>query len=307
MKALVIGASGYIGGSVAARLQTSGFEVIGTTSSNERAEELKRLGIEPAVGTHKDESFIAPLCAKVDVVINAADSDARGLVETVLAALKGTNKKFIHTSGSSIVSDTACGEYADKTYDESTPVVPVPQKEARVAIDRLILDAAKGGVHSVVICPCLIYGRGLGMSKESIQVPALINQAKKSKIARCVGRGLNVWSTVHIEDLVELYALAASGSVPAGTFLFAENGETNFKSLAEAIKSSLQLSAPVEEWAIADAVSEWGEGMAKFALGSNSRIRGKRSRELGWKPTRNSLLDDVERMCHSSDIRVAAH
>lgn len=307
MKALVIGASGYIGGSIAAKLKSLNFEVIGTTSAQDRAEALRELGIEPAVGSHKDSDFIVPLCGKVDIVINAADSDARLLVESVLDALRGTNKKFIHTSGSSIVSDTACGEYSEKTYDETTPFDPVPQKEARVALDRLIIDASASGVHTIVICPCLIYGRGLGLSKESIQIPALINQAKKSGIARCVGRGLNVWSTVHIEDLVELYVLAATGSIPAGTFLFAENGETNFKNLAEAIRHSLSLTAAVEEWAIADAASEWGEGMAKFALGSNSRIRGVKSREYGWKPLRNNVLEDTARMCHSTDMRVAVH
>ncbi len=307
MKALVIGASGYIGGSVAAKLIAEEFEVTGTTSSEGRADELRPQGITPAIGSYKDSEFIAKLAQDADIVINAADSDARGLVETILATLKGTRKKFIHTSGSSIVSDIACGAYSDKTYDESTAFTPVPQKEARVAIDRLIQDSANNGIHTVVICPCLIYGRGLGMSKESIQIPTLINQAKKSQVARCIGPGQNVWSTVHVEDLVELYVLAAKGSVPAGTFLFAENGEVNFKSIAEAIKKSLGLPQPVEEWPIAEAVAEWGEGMAKFALGSNSRIRGKKSRELGWKPTRDSVLEDVDRVCHSDAIRVSAH
>ncbi len=59
--------------------------------------------------------------------------------------------------------------------------------------------------------------------------------------------------------------------------------------------------------AIADAVAEWGEGMAKFALGSNSRIRGRVSRELGWKPTRSNVLEDVHRMCHSDYARVSSH
>ncbi len=307
MKALVIGASGYIGGSVAAKLKSQGFEVIGTTSSGERADELKKLHIEPVVGSHRDSDFIAKLVANAPVIINAADSDARELVETILDSLQGTGKIFIHTSGSSIVSDTAHGEYAEKVYDEKTPLNPVPQKEARVAIDRLILDSSKNDVHSVVICPCMIYGRGLGLSKESIQIPAMINQAKRSRVARCVGRGKNVWSTVHIEDLVELYLLAARKSVPAGTFLFAENGEVDFKSVAEAIRNSLSLSAPVEEWTVEAAVAEWGEGMAKFALGSNSRIRAKRSRELGWHPTRNNVLEDIDRMCHSDAARVSAH
>jgi hypothetical protein len=43
-------------------------------------------------------------------VINAASSDHRGAVETLIAALTGSGKALIHSSGSSIVAGLAMGE-----------------------------------------------------------------------------------------------------------------------------------------------------------------------------------------------------
>ena len=51
MKILVTGATGYIGGSVAAKLLAAGHKVVGLTRSEDGAARLKALGIEPLVGS----------------------------------------------------------------------------------------------------------------------------------------------------------------------------------------------------------------------------------------------------------------
>jgi nucleoside-diphosphate-sugar epimerase len=56
----------------------------------------------------------------------------------------------------------------------------------------------------------MIYGNALGVPAQSVQIPALVNQAKASGVARYIGRGLNRWSNVHIADLAALYALAVA-------------------------------------------------------------------------------------------------
>ncbi len=60
---------------------------------------------------------------------------------------------------------------SDRIYDEDTLIEPVPGKAARVAIDRLIIDAAAGGLRSVVLCNSLIYGTGRGLHPDSVQIP----------------------------------------------------------------------------------------------------------------------------------------
>lgn len=306
MRAFVTGATGYIGGSVAACLLAAGFQVWGLTRSQAGADKLKSLGIEPVIGDVSNSEILSEQARQADVVVNAASSDHRGAVEALLNALYGTNKVFIHTSGSTVVSDKANGEPGDKIFDESTKFTPEPEKQARVDIDNLVLAAGQKGVRSVVICPCLIYGEGLGAHKDSIQIPMLAAQAAKSGIARCVGRGENIWSTVHVADLADLYLLVAMGPPEPGIFLFAENGEITFRQIVQEIKTALQLSR-FEEWAPEAAIAEWGFGGAVFALGSNSRIRGKRSRAIGWQPRHNDPLAYVRAVCAKPIAEPAAH
>ena len=196
MKLFITGASGFIGGAVAASMARAGHQVRGLIRNPDRADELRRFGIEPVLGTLDDAALLKAEAQAADAVINAASSDHRGAVEALLDGLAGSGKAFIHTSGSSLVSDDALGEPGDAVFDETTPVEPVPGKVARIAINDLILGAAPG-VRSVVLCHSLIYGSTDAPRAQSVQIPPLVAQARESGIARHVGRGLNL-SLIHI-------------------------------------------------------------------------------------------------------------
>jgi nucleoside-diphosphate-sugar epimerase len=295
MRVFVTGASGYIGGSVAAALRSAGHAVTGLVRSEQRATQVRERGIEPVVGTLSDAKLLVRLAREADVVVNAASSDDRGAVEAMLPALAGSGKPLLHTSGSSIVGDMAAGERGDKIYEDDTPIRPLPGRAARVAIDQLVLAGAKDGVRAVVICPTLIYGRGHGVHQESIQIPRMIALAKKHGVARHVGRGENIWSNVHIDDLARLYLLALE-KAPPGAFYFAENGENAWRDVAAAISRMLGFGGRTEPMPLEEAVAELGETAANFSFGSNSRVRAVRARrELGWSPKGCALLDDIER------------
>jgi nucleoside-diphosphate-sugar epimerase len=290
MNIFITGSAGFIGGSIATGLVQRGHQVTGLVRSAEQAEEMLNLGITPVIGTLDDSALLTEQARKADAVINAASSDHLGAVEALIAGLKGSNKTFLHTSGSSIVGDASGGKGSDVIYIEGQLPEPTPDKAARVAIDNLVLDAARQGVNSAVICNTLIYGHSLGVKRDSVQLPRLLKQARKSNIVRHVGPGQNIWSNVHIEDVVELYALALEKNQP-GTFYFVESGEAAFVDMTHAIAQALGLPA-AQDWPLKDAEAEWGYEMANYGLGSNSRVRGKNARELlGWAPKRTSVID----------------
>ncbi|MFD9902994.1 NAD-dependent epimerase/dehydratase family protein [Streptomyces sp. NPDC059063] len=295
MRVFITGATGYIGGSLAARLIEEGHDVTGLARTEEKARALRARRITPVRGTLDDASALAGAARDADAVVNAADSDHRGAAESLIEALAGTDKPLLHTSGSSIVGDDARGEAADRTFTEAdiTPDGawrPEPDKAPRVAIDRLVLAAAERGIRSVVLCNTLIYGHGRGMARDSVQLPRLVRQARATGVARHVGPGRNIWSTVHIDDVTDLYTLALSAA-PAGSFYFVENGEASFADLAQAVADALGIGA-AEPWGIDAAIQEWGYEVAVYALGSNSRVRGARARaELGWKPRHPSAVE----------------
>ncbi len=297
MKVFITGASGYIGGSIADALMKQGHAVSGLARSDNSAAALKKLGIAPVHGTLDDAEALGKAARAADVTINTANADHRSAADALVKALTGTGKTLLHTSGSSIVGSPARGKLVEAVFDEDTPFTPSPARAARVATDAMI-RAAKG-MLPIVIAPTLIYGRGHGLNPNSIQVPWLIQLAKKAGIAKHIGSGENRWANVHIDDLVLLY-LAAIEKAPAGAFYFAENGENSMREVCATISRMLGQGGRTQAMSIEEAASVWGEGAANNTMGSNSRVRAKRARaELGWNPQAPSLIEEIERGCYA--------
>jgi nucleoside-diphosphate-sugar epimerase len=294
MNIFMTGATGYIGGTIARCLLDDGHVLRGLVRDEEKAEKLAAFGVEPVIGGLDDAAILTAEARRADAVINTANSDHRGAVEAFLDGLADSTKPFIHTSGSSIVADDAHGDVAsEKIYDEDTPLDPVAGKKARVEIDRTIRGASQRGVRSIVVCPTMIYGNGLGLARDSAQIPGLAKRARASGVVRHVGKGLNVWSNVHVEDVADIYRLALTRA-PAGAFYFAENGEASYRDICAAIARRLNLGAP-QTWPFAEAAKELGENSAAYTFGSNSRVRASRARsELGWQPKHSSATAWIE-------------
>ena len=297
MKVFCTGASGYIGGSVAAHLAAAGHQVAGLVRSPEKADAVRSFGIEPVMGTLDDDEILSRAAQAADVVVNAASADHRGAVVALLDALAGSGKPFIHTSGSSVIGTRSTGQRSDAVFDEDTPFAPSPARVARAALNELILSYRDKGCRPVIVCPSLIYGIGLGAGRDSVQVPLLIRLAKKRGNAAHAGPGENIWSNVHIDDLVTLYVLAIE-KAPAGAFFFAENGENSMREVCEAINRMLGFAGPPIAMSMQEAAAEWGEGTTEDTMASNSRVRAVRARQLGWKPKARSLIEEIEQGCY---------
>lgn len=285
MKILVTGANGYIGGSVASALIADGHKVRGLVRSKEKADAVAAHGVDPIVGSLDDADLLQAEARAADAVVNAASSDHRGAVEALISGLSGSGKPLLHSSGSSIVADLAMGEPSDRIFDEITPIVPQADRAARVAIDQLVLAAP--GIRSVVLCNSMIYGHALGSPAQSVQVPALVRQAKASGVAHYIGRGLNRWSNVHIVDVAALYVLAVA-KAPTSSFMYVESGEETLGEIVRAIAARLGLG-PARSMSAEEAIAFWGRNLAVFSLGSNSRVRSKSAANLGWLPTHRSI------------------
>jgi uncharacterized protein YbjT (DUF2867 family) len=84
MKIFLTGASGYIGGSLAKKLIENNHEVLGLVRSKEKATRLAELGVKPILGSLDDSDILSETVRAADAVINAASSDHRPVVETML-------------------------------------------------------------------------------------------------------------------------------------------------------------------------------------------------------------------------------
>lgn len=203
MKIFVTGVTGYIGGSVAQALVAQGHRVSGLVRPGDKEAAVRARGIEPVIGSFDDVDVLTAAARDADAVIHTASADHAGVVVTLVTALEESGKLFIHTSGSSVVVDTADGAYAAEVpLDEDRYFRPVPYRRTRVDLNRYVREAAIGkGVRAVVICPGMIYGEGRGLQPDSDQIPKLLALAKQVGAGVYFGKGLNRYSNVHIDDL----------------------------------------------------------------------------------------------------------
>ena len=241
-------------------------------------------------GTLDDAEVLAKAAHDADVTVNAANAGHRTAAAAMLNALADTGKIFVHTDGSSIVGTRSCGKLVEKVFDEDTPFTPTPQRASRVEIDKMVRNAAGDGVRSVVIAPSLIYGRGHGLNSHSIQVPWLIQVAKKFGVAKHIGPGENRWANVHIDDLMGLYVLAIK-QIPAGAFYYAENGENSMREVCEAISRMLAQGGRTQSMTVEEGDDQWGEGAANCNHGVH-KPRARQARAWGTQMAAEGTLAD---------------
>ena len=204
-KILITGITGYIGGTIAKKLLDRNYEVTGLVRNEAHVQELESLGIKTIVGNIHNEDVITTAVDGVDAVIHNADSaDDAYAVDNFIKAMEGSHKTFIFTSGSAIFGGKENGKRSDFVYTEDFPLTPRLEMASRVLINNYVLQSVQKDIRSIVIVPTMVYGEGLGIKKDSIQIPALVNFSQKKGHGVYFGEGENIWSNLHIEDLADL-------------------------------------------------------------------------------------------------------
>ncbi|MBK1895179.1 NAD-dependent epimerase/dehydratase family protein [Chryseobacterium paridis] len=288
-KILITGITGYIGGTIAAKLLDKKYNVVGLIRNEIHAKELATLGVETIVGDIHDETVIQSAIQKVDAVIHNADSaDDAYAIDSIINALEGSGKTLIFTSGSAIFGGKENGEKSDFVFTEDIPLNPRLEMASRVLINDYVIQSAHKNIRSIVIVPTMVYGRGLGLKQDSIQVPALLQFSKEKGFGIYFGKGENIWSNIHIEDLADLYVLALENA-KAGSMYYAENGSSTIKNIAETISDKYSLQ-PAQSLSVQEAVNRFGAAGGYFGFASNSLCNSdKAKKELGWNPQHLSI------------------
>lgn len=286
MRVFLTGATGYIGGAVADRLRSAGHQLTGLARSDGAAARLAAAGITPARGDFSDPASVSSAARAADGVISMAttyDPSIDGpAVDAILDALAGSDKSFVYTSGIWSHGDTG-----GVVVDESTPPHPAALVQWRQAVEDRVREAARRGIRTVVIRPAIVYGRGGG-------IPAgFVQSAREEGAARYVGTGENRWPLVHVDDLADLYLLALERA-PAGSLLLGVSGPSHpVREIAVAASRAAGAGGRTAAWPLEEARQKLGAYADALVL--DQQASGRRAQELGWRPHRPDVLEDIER------------
>lgn len=289
MKVMIFGATGFVGRHLVANLVEHGHEVSGFSRNAANDEVIRGLGIAPVRGDLNATETIADMIAEQDAVIFCAQlmlDDEKRVTEAIVAAMEGSGRTFIFTSGTSLMSIPTGGLWDERSFAEDEPFEPKRQIAPRLINEAIARDSAAKGVRGMVVRPSLIWGNG------GSQIIADFYHSARATGAVChIGRGLNVYSNIHVEELAEIYRLMLEKG-QAGALYFAVSGEVAYGVMAKTIAN--HLGVPTRSVTVDEACEIWDKGLGKIVLQSNSRQRCPRTREhLGWAP-REDRVDILE-------------
>ncbi|GHF20214.1 hypothetical protein GCM10014715_88490 [Streptomyces spiralis] len=289
MRVLLTGGSGYIGASVLDRLVSGGHQVTAVVRSAAKADLVRGRGAEPAIADLSDGNALHELAAASDGVIHVASPGDETsptadeiAVTSFLRALRNTDRPFVHTTGVWVHG-------SGSSITESTPMNAPRLTAWRVPLAQLVREAQ--GVRTSVIAPAVVYGKGGGLLN---LVAAGPRTAGNAPALTMVGPGDQHWSTVHVDDLAELYVLALE-KAPAGSYFLGASGvNPTVQELTEAVSRSVGLAGRVEAEPVVQTLDRLG--LLGEALLLDQQASGETARRvLGWSPQGPSVLEDIAR------------
>ncbi|WP_374571829.1 SDR family oxidoreductase [Phenylobacterium sp.] len=289
MRVFLTGATGFVGSAIVGELIGAGHSVLGLARSEAAAETLKGRGVEPHRGELADLDSLAAGARACDGVIHTAfvhefdrhaeniETDRRA-VAAMLAALEGSGKPFVLTSGTALAKSEGPVTELDAPGGEGGFAL-------RGATEIVALDAAARGVRPIVMRLPQVHGRG-----DHGFVPRLIEIAKETGVAAYVGDGANRWPTVHRFDAARLYRLALERA-EAGTRLHAVAEEgVALKAISQTISEGLGVPA---RSITPDEAGEHFGWLAWIAAADNPTSSEITRRTMGWTPVEADLLTDM--------------
>jgi nucleoside-diphosphate-sugar epimerase len=288
MKVFVTGATGYIGSAVCEALRAAGHQALGLARTGEKASQLEARGDAALAGSLEDPEALRRGCGESDAVIHTAMSFTpnggqvdRAAVDTMLAALEGSGKPFLYTSGVWVYGDTG-----DRMLGEVAALNPPPLVAWRPAVEELVLEANERGVRSMVFRPGMVFGRKGGF------LAGFFHDARTHGAVRVIGDGKNYWSCVHADDLADLYLRAVLR--PAGGQLFVACGgmPQQVNRIAEAVAEACGAPGKVEHVPLEAGRAQMGP-MADCLAMSCKAGSTKPARFFGWTVRHPSVFDEI--------------
>ncbi len=241
MKALVTGATGFVGSAVARKLCQSGHEVRALVRSSSVLENLKDLEVETVTGDLTDPASLKRALAGCDALFHVAacyklwvlDPDeiyranVDGTENIIRAALEKGIDKICYTSSVATLGLNKDGTPAD----EETPVslddmIGHYKRSKYLAEERVRKIAREENAPVVIVNPSTPIGPG---DIKPTPTGKMVLDAARGKMPAYVDTGLNF---VHVDDVAQGHLLALEKGKPGRRYIL---GGTNL-SLKELLK-----------------------------------------------------------------------
>jgi len=254
MRALVTGASGFIGSHIAERLTAAGDSVRALVRPSSDAPYLRELGVELAQGDITDPASLPPAMDGIEAVYHAAAAvtdwgpwrqfrsvTIEGTRNVLEAAARANVGRFLHVSTDGVYAHRNLG----RLWTEETPLETRfawwdYYRRSKLAAERLAWRYhAEGRLAVTAVRPGVVLGE-----RDRVTVPGLAAYMR-GKGAVCWGNGHNRLPCVYAGDVAAACLLAVGTPQAAGQpYNIVSDEAVTQRDLLEAIAEAAGLEAP---------------------------------------------------------------
>jgi dihydroflavonol-4-reductase len=212
LKALVTGASGFVGGAVARTLLHKGVQVRALLRPGAVPNLERKADVEVVRGDLRDAASVRAAAAGCDAIfhVGAAFSFAMPAAEilainvggtrNVVAAARETNARIVHCSSIAAVGGMRDGVLPDEKQFAAT--APGPYEESKRQSEALVREEAAKGLDVVIVNPTFPIGWG---DVKPTPTGTMILDFLRGRLPAYVDTGMNV---VDVDDVAEGHWLA---------------------------------------------------------------------------------------------------
>jgi nucleoside-diphosphate-sugar epimerase len=208
MRALVTGATGFLGGRLTAKLRARGDDVVALV----RRDDVRLDGVEVVRGDLSDRAALARAMEGADAVFHVAamykvgipsrereamvEANVRGTENVLDAARDAHVPRIVYVSTVNVFGNTH-GEVVDETYERIGEHWLSTYDWTKVLAHRVALDRIERGAPVVIAMPGAIYGPG-----DHSELGAQLAQARDGKLKMKALSDVGV-NAVHVDDVAD--------------------------------------------------------------------------------------------------------
>ncbi|KAF4557006.1 Hypothetical protein D9617_1g088880 [Elsinoe fawcettii] len=320
LKALVTGATGYVGGTVLESILNSPDTSLPNLSLSVAVRDTSHESYFASRGvtTHHlssldDTATLRLLASQHDIVLHMASGFHTPAAAALIHGLadrkssSGADVTLIHLTGTSNIGDRPISYglvdkrvHSDKDdilglLKEREKVFQYSQRKTDIVVTETGLEK---GVRTYIVMLPLIFGYGTGVTKLNRMLFGFAGADIKRGQAGYIGDGEGRWGVIDVKDSAAVFT-ALLGKVVKGDYppsgekgwIFPSAAESTYKEWAArngeagfkagVLTNKEPKGVSLDEQA---AASGWPAEIAE-ALATNARVRSERGAELGWEPT----------------------
>jgi len=251
--ALVTGATGFVGGRLAAALVERGCRVRALTRRSTGLEALERLGVELFRGDLADPASLVRAAAGASVVFHAAArvsdwgpreaflaANVEGTRNVVAACRRTGVARLVHLGSLTVLGLPRDGRVVSEATPPERPAPGDFYSESKLAAERIVREAhGADGLETTVVRPGAIWGPG-----DPNVVPRIVRLLRRGAMPY-VGGGRNLLGLTHVENLVSGLLLAAGSGTAAGELYHVTDGEEiTAREAVDALADALGVARP---------------------------------------------------------------